>query len=129
MTQQTNIKGLSHITFMCKDLEKTSQFLKEIFSAEEIFFRIAGLWDAIMEGESVDKSYNHIACQVNESDLSILEDRIKSLGLTILPGRKRNKSEGKSLYFYDYDNHLFEFHTGNLKTRLTIYNRDRNIVR
>jgi hypothetical protein len=29
--------------------------------------------------------------------------------------------EGHSLYFYDYDNHMFELHTGTLEERLTRY--------
>ncbi len=129
------IKKLSHITFICKDLEKTSLFLKEIFSAEEIyssgdktfsisrekFFKIGTIWIAIMEGAPIEKSYNHVAFQIDEKDIPLFEQKIKSLGLTLLPGRKREKSEGESLYFYDYDNHLFELHTGNLNTRLQFY--------
>ena len=57
-----------------------------------------------MEGNSIEKTYNHVAFQVDENDIPILEEKIRSLNLTILPGRKRNKSEGCSLYFYDYDN-------------------------
>lgn len=37
------------------------------------------------------------------------------------PGRKRVPGEGKSLYFYDYDNHLFELHAGSLSNRLDAY--------
>jgi catechol 2,3-dioxygenase-like lactoylglutathione lyase family enzyme len=130
------ITGLSHITFICKDLAKTTHMLKELFSAEEIyssheknfsistekFFNVAGIWIAIMEGSSVSKTYNHIAFKVDEKELVVLEQKIKKLGLVILPGRDRDKSEGQSLYFYDYDNHLFEFHTGDLKSRLEFYN-------
>ncbi|OAI46506.1 fosmidomycin resistance protein [Gammaproteobacteria bacterium SCGC AG-212-F23] len=140
MLRKTAIKGISHITFICRDLSKTTKMLKEIFSAEEVyssgdkkfsiskekFFKVANLWIAIMEGEPIEKSYNHIAFQVSEDDLPWLEEKIKSLGLTILPGRKREKSEGNSLYFYDYDNHLFELHTGNLHTRLEFYNQGSN---
>jgi catechol 2,3-dioxygenase-like lactoylglutathione lyase family enzyme len=131
------IKGLSHITFICKDLEKTLQMFKGLFGAEEIycsgtktfsiskekFLKVAGIWIAIMEGEPVDKTYNHVAFQVSHQDLPEFEAKIRSFGLTILPGRMREKEEGSSLYFYDYDNHLFELHSGDLNTRLQLYNQ------
>lgn len=129
------ITGLSHITLICKNLEKTSHMLKEVFSAEEIyssgektfstsqekFFTIAGLWIAIMQGESVEKTYNHVAFQIDEVDLHQFVTKIIELGLEILPARQRKPEEGKSVYFYDYDNHLFELHTGKLETRLNYY--------
>lgn len=129
------IKGLSHITFICHDLEKSAQFLQQVFGAKEVyssgdktfslskerFFMINHIWIAIMEGEPVEKTYNHVAFEVNGEDLPKFESAIKKLGLTILPGRKREKAEGQSLYFYDYDNHLFELHTGDLSTRLSFY--------
>jgi hypothetical protein len=31
------------------------------------------------------------------------------------------EGEGQSLYFYDFDNHLFELHTGTLAQRLARY--------
>ncbi len=37
--------------------------------------------------------------------------------------RSRVEGEGRSLYFYDYDNHLFELHTGTLFQRLQKYLR------
>lgn len=108
---------------------------KEIFDATEIyssddkqfslskekFLNIAGIWIAIMEGEPVEQTYNHIAFHVREEDLADFEKKVLSLGLTVLPGRKRESAEGNSLYFYDYDNHLFELHTGDLDTRLRFY--------
>ncbi|MBV8802178.1 MAG: FosX/FosE/FosI family fosfomycin resistance hydrolase [Gammaproteobacteria bacterium] len=130
------VKGLSHITFVCKNLEKTAKMFKGIFGAQEIycsgnkpfsiskekFLQVCDIWIAIMEGESVDRTYNHIAFRINDEELDEFETRIRSFDLTILPGRKRENAEGRSLYFYDYDNHLFELHTGNLHTRLEYYN-------
>lgn len=115
--------------------------LKGVFGAEEIycsgdktfsiskekFFQVAGIWLAIMEGEPVEKTYNHVAFQVDDKELDELEAKIRSFGLTILSGRKRESAEGRSLYFYDYDNHLLELHTGDLRTRLEYYNKDKNI--
>lgn len=131
------IEGLSHITFIVKDLERTSNFLTNIFEAKEIYqsggkifskskeksFLINGLWFAIMEGDSLtEKTYNHVAFKIAEADFEKYEKRVRSSGVEILEDRNRIDGEGKSLYFYDYDNHLFELHTGTLDRRLEAYN-------
>ncbi|EAG8540327.1 TPA: fosfomycin resistance hydrolase FosX [Listeria innocua] len=132
------ISGLSHITLIVKDLNKTTTFLEEIFDAEEIysngddtfslskekFFLIAGLWICIMEGESLqERTYNHIAFQIQAEEMDEYIERIKSLGMEIKPERSRVKGEGRSVYFYDYDNHLFELHAGTLEERLKRYHK------
>lgn len=73
------IKGLSHITFIVSDLERTSRLLVDIFDASEVydsghtthsiarekFFLINGIWIAIMAGESLpEKTYHHVAFQI-----------------------------------------------------------------
>jgi catechol 2,3-dioxygenase-like lactoylglutathione lyase family enzyme len=130
------IEGLSHITFIVSNLERMSHFLKKIFDAREVyssgevkfsiskenFFSINGLWFAIMEGDpSSEKTYNHVALKVSDVDFEKYVERVKSLDIEILEGRSRISGEGKSLYFYDYDNHLFELHTGTLGQRLESY--------
>ncbi len=131
------IQGISHITFICADLAKSVHLFQEVFAGEiiyssgdktfsiakEVFLQVGGLWIALMEGESIEKSYNHVAFQVDEELIPLLEEKIRALGLTILPGRKRKEAEGCSLYFYDYDNHLFELHSGELERRLAFYNK------
>lgn len=130
------IEGLSHITFIVKDLDRASDFLRIIFNAKEVyssgekrfshsrekFFLVNGLWFAIMEGESLtEKTYNHVALKVTETDLEKYAERVRLLDLKVLSDRSRINGEGKSLYFYDYDNHLFELHTGTLEQRLEAY--------
>ena len=131
------IYGISHITFIVKDLGKATKFFKEIFEAKEIyssedktfsiskekFFLINDLWIAVMEGEKIEKIYNHIAFKIDESDYEMYLKRIENLGLEIKVGRERVIGEGNSIYFYDYDNHLFELHTGTLETRLHHYQK------
>ena len=51
--------------------------------------------------------------------------RIEALGLDLLPPRPRVEGEGRSLYFYGPDNHLFELHTGTLEERLARYAKGR----
>lgn len=132
------IKGVSHLTFIVQDIDKSTEFFQYIFGAtvvydsgdkhfslsKERFIDINGTWVAIMQGTSLaEKTYNHIAFEVEKNDLSDFRIKIEKLGLEILNSRERIEGEGDSLYFYDYDNHLFELHTGTLKSRLTAYKR------
>lgn len=135
LMMKLKIKSISHLTFMCKDLERTARMLREVLGAEEIydsgektfsiakekFFKIAGVWVAIMEGKPIEKTYNHVAFQVNKDMLPLFEQKIRSFNLEILSSRARKTEEGDSLYFYDYDNHLFELHAGDLNRRLKFY--------
>jgi len=113
-----------------------TKFLVLIFDAEEIyssgeqtfsiskekFFLINSLWIAIMEGDSLpEKTYNHVAFKITEEDYELYAVKVRSLGVDVKEGRSRVKEEGRSLYFYDYDNHLFELHTGTLNQRLQRY--------
>ncbi|EEO5779378.1 FosX/FosE/FosI family fosfomycin resistance thiol transferase [Listeria monocytogenes] len=130
------ISGLSHITLIVKDLNKKTAFLQNIFNAEEIyssgdktfslskekFFLIAGLWICIMEGDSLqERTYNHIAFQIQSEEVDEYTERIKALGVEMKPERPRVQGEGRSIYFYDFDNHLFELHAGTLEERLKRY--------
>jgi catechol 2,3-dioxygenase-like lactoylglutathione lyase family enzyme len=130
------IKGISHITFIVKDLKKSAKLLEKVFDAKEVydsksknfslaaekFFKIGKIWVAIMQGKSLkEKTYNHFAFDVAEKDFAKYENRIKELGLEIKLARSRVKGEGRSIYFYDYDNHLFEIHSGNMQKRVKYY--------
>lgn len=130
------IEGISHLTFIVKDLERASTFFRALFEAEEIyssgdatfsltrekFFLINGLWIAIMEGDSLtDRTYNHVAFKIPDEEFDNYEKRVRDLGLELKNPRARVEGEGRSLYFYDFDNHLFELHTGNLSERLARY--------
>ena len=128
------------MTFVVKDLERSSMFLEKIFAAKEVyssgdetfslakekFFLINNLWICIMEGEPLrERTYNHVAFQIQESEFEHYLERIKALGVEIKPERPRVSGEGRSIYFYDFDNHLFELHTGTLAERLDCYSRGR----
>ena len=77
-----------------------------------------------MEGDPLsEKTYNHVAFKVSADDLPRYRAAIEKLGLPIREPRPRVDGEGQSLYFYDFDNHLFELHTGTLTDRLAAYVR------
>lgn len=130
------IENVSHITFVAKDLDKTTKLFKELFGAEEVyysggethslykerFFRIGGQWMAVMENKDiVNRTYHHVAFKIKEEDIDTYLKKIKEFNLDMKPPRPRIEGEGYSIYFYDYDNNLFELHTGTLKERLHAY--------
>lgn len=132
------IESLSHITLIVSDIKKMTHLLKYVFDAEEVYdskeqnfsisdekyFLIGKIWIAVMKGEPLRKrSYNHIAFKIPDAEFDQYVSRIRKLGLEIKHGRSRVKGDAQSIYFYDYDNHLFELHTGTLRTRLRNYSR------
>ncbi len=79
------IKGISHITFVVRNLDRTAAFFKEILDAEEVydsgserhslypekFFLIGGQWIAVMQAdEVVNRTYHHVAFNVKATDLN-----------------------------------------------------------
>jgi len=64
-----------------------------------------------------------VAFKLSEAELIQCRIRLEALGVEIRPPRPRVDGEGLSLYFYDFDNHLFELHTGDLAQRLARYAR------
>lgn len=130
------IEGLSHITLITRDLERMSAIIEQVLDGREIydsgedtfslsrekFFIVGGHWIAVMEGETLaERTYNHIAFKIPAEAIDDYRARIERLGLTIRESRPRVEGEGRSLYFYDDDNHLFELHTGTLEERLARY--------
>jgi catechol 2,3-dioxygenase-like lactoylglutathione lyase family enzyme len=83
---------------------------------------VGKLWIATMLGEPLpSRTYNHIAFKISDADYDDYLARVRSLGLEASEGRSRVEGEGRSIYFYDYDNHMFELHTGTLDERLRRY--------
>jgi fosfomycin resistance protein FosX len=141
-------RGLSHMTFVVRDLDRMEVLLTTVLDARKVydsgdqtfsvsrerFFLIgngagdpdapAPIWIATMEGEPLaSRTYNHVAFKIEETDYERYLAAIQFLGLEVREGRARVDGEGRSIYFHDYDNHLFELHTGTLSERLAGYAR------
>jgi fosfomycin resistance protein FosX len=131
-----SVEGISHITLLVKDLERSANLLMAVFEAEQVyssdsqqfsfsrekFFIVGGIWLALMEGSPLpERNYNHIAFKIPASEYECFKKRLKAVGVEYKEDRSRVQGEGVSLYFYDFDNHLFELHTGTLEERLNTY--------
>ncbi|MFN3229351.1 MAG: FosX/FosE/FosI family fosfomycin resistance hydrolase [Asticcacaulis sp.] len=139
-------QGLSHITFIVRDLDKMELLLVNVFHARKVydsgsrtfsiskerFFLVgdelgtegasAPVWIATMQGEPLpSRTYNHVAFKIDEASYDERFEAIRALGLEVRESRPRVEGEGRSIYFHDFDNHLFELHTGTLFERLKRY--------
>ena len=130
------VEGLSHITLIVRDLDRMERILATVLGATKVydsgsdchslsrerFFLVGNIWLAIMQGSPLPaRSYNHIAFKIEDAEYEAYRDRIAALGLEMQQDRARQPGEGRSLYFFDDDNHLFELHTGTLQQRLRTY--------
>jgi catechol 2,3-dioxygenase-like lactoylglutathione lyase family enzyme len=130
------MQGISHITFIVRDLERMAVLLCQGLGAREVyasgnrqhsvspekFFLLGQTWIAAMQGEPpMERSYQHVAFSVQESELPDYVAKLSALGVEIRQPRSRIEGEGKSIYFYDFDNHLFELHSGTLEQRVAAY--------
>ena len=128
--------GLSHITFVVRDLAAMSRIMVEVLGGREVyssgarqhsisaekFFMVGDVWVAIMQGESLPtRTYNHVAFKTDDDGIARAKLAVEKLGLEMKPPRPRIEGEGQSLYFYTPDNHLIELHTGTLDDRLKAY--------
>lgn len=129
------ITGLSHLTFVVRDLERSARLWVEGLGAQQVydsgdqchshspekFLLLGSVWIALMQGEPGTRSYRHAAFDVPAEELEAFESRLRALGAEVQTPRPRIAGEGVSLYFHDYDNNLLELHSGSLQQRLAAY--------
>ena len=96
------IEGLSHVTFVVRDLDRMTRILTDIFGAQEVyasgdetfsvarekFFQVGDLWIAVMEGEPLpSRTYDHVAFKIEGAEFEAYEAKVKAMGLEIRPPR------------------------------------------
>ena len=139
------VNGLSHITLISSDLNRLEEILISVLDArkvydsgaeqfslsEERFYLIGNqnsvdetenLWLVAMKGNpKLERDYHHIAFAIHEDEIIKKELLIDGMKLEKKPPRPRVEGEGYSVYFYDFDSHLFELHSGTLAMCLKRY--------
>lgn len=116
---------ISHIALVVKDSSRTATLFKDLFGAvvvvrkdvdghEETYVRLGRTWFVLAQAEVVrPRSGDHIAFSVSKSTLLETAEKLKRMNMEFFLARSDT-----ALYFFDYDNHIFELDTTDLDREL-----------
>jgi catechol 2,3-dioxygenase-like lactoylglutathione lyase family enzyme len=118
------LDSIGHIALVVKDSSRTAALFKDLFGAEivvrndddheETYVKLGRTWFVLAQAE-VDRprSGDHIAFSVSKSMLLETAEKLKKLNMEFFLARSDT-----ALYFFDYDNHVFELDTTDLDREL-----------
>jgi catechol 2,3-dioxygenase-like lactoylglutathione lyase family enzyme len=119
------LKEIGHIALIVQNPARTASLLAELFESkivsrkdsdghEETFVRLGRTWFALVKADvQRPRTGDHVAFSVSKSTLLACAKKLKQMGQEFSFARSDT-----ALYFYDYDNHLFELDTTDLEKDL-----------
>ena len=109
------LESISHIALVVKEPARTAALFHELFGARvfereddegdlETFVKLGGIW-IVLVGASVERARtgDHIAFHATPEILEATAAKLQAMGREFIRGRSN-----KALYFFDYDDHVFE---------------------
>ena len=109
------LEAISHIALVVKDPVRTAALFHDLFGAraieredeeghDEIFVRLGGIW-IVLVGALVERARtgDHIAFRATTEILEATAVRLEAMGREFIWARSN-----RALYFFDYDDHVFE---------------------
>ena len=106
---------IAHVALIVRDPARTAGFLRELFEApvlrrtdaqghDETFVRLGVTWFALIGADvERERTGDHIAFRVARETIASIADKLKAKGCEFILSES-----GTSLYFFDFDNHVFE---------------------
>jgi len=119
------LASISHIALVVKDPARTAALLGNLFSARvverqddaghfETFVRLGGTW-MVLVAAPVERARtgDHIAFRATPEILESTAARLQAMGREFIRARSN-----RALYFFDYDEHVFELDTEDIDAEL-----------
>ncbi|HXY96836.1 MAG TPA: VOC family protein [Steroidobacteraceae bacterium] len=119
------LESLSHIALVVKDPGRTAALFRDLFSARvleredddghlETFVRLGGVW-IVLVGAPVERARtgDHIAFRASAEILEATAAKLEAMGREFIRARSN-----RALYFFDYDDHVFELDAEDLDEEL-----------
>ena len=119
------LESISHIALVVKDPARTAALFHELFSAQaieredteghlETFVRLGGTW-IVLVAAAVQRARtgDHIAFRATPELLEATVTKLQGMGREFVRARSN-----RALYFFDYDDHVFELDTEDIDKEL-----------
>src|SRR5512146_268756 len=121
------LESISHIALVVKDPARTAALFHDLFNARavareddeghlETFVRLGGIW-IVLVGAPVQRARtgDHIAFHATPEVLEATVTKLETMGREFIRARSN-----RALYFFDYDDHVFELDTENIDKELGV---------
>jgi catechol 2,3-dioxygenase-like lactoylglutathione lyase family enzyme len=112
------LESISHVALVVKDPSKTAALFQDLFDARtvqrkddeghlETFVKLGGAW-IVLVGAPVQRTRtgDHIAFQATPDIIEATVAKLQKMGREFVRARS-----DRALYFFDYDDHVFELNT------------------
>ena len=119
------LHSLSHMALVVNDPARTSALFQDLFGARvlerkdeeghlETFVRLGGIW-IVLVGAPVQRTRtgDHIAFRATPEIIEATAAKLQAMGREFIQARSN-----KALYFFDYDDHVFELDAEDLDQEL-----------
>lgn len=119
------LESISHIALVVQDSGRTAALFRDLFSARvlervddeghlETFVRLGGVW-LVLVGAPVERTRtgDHIAFRATPEILEATAARLEAMGREFVRARSN-----RALYFFDYDDHVFELDADDIDEEL-----------
>jgi catechol 2,3-dioxygenase-like lactoylglutathione lyase family enzyme len=119
------LNSIGHIALVVTDPARTALLFESLFGAktvrrvdaeghDETFINLGNTWFLLAQANvERQRTGDHIAFHVTKADLVATAEKLKDMNLEFILARSDT-----SLYFFDYDNHIFELDTTDLGSEL-----------
>jgi catechol 2,3-dioxygenase-like lactoylglutathione lyase family enzyme len=119
------LEAISHIALVVKDPARTAALFHDLFDVRalvrkdaeghsETFVRLAGTWLVLVTAPvERPRTGDHIAFRATPGILEATAAKLQAMGREFIRARS-----DRALYFFDYDDHVFELDTEDLDAEL-----------
>jgi catechol 2,3-dioxygenase-like lactoylglutathione lyase family enzyme len=117
--------SIAHVALVVREPARTAELFRTLFECkivsrrdaehhDETFVKLGDTWFALIQADiQRTRTGDHIAFKVSKETLEATAQKLEALQLEHIRARS-----GTSLYFFDYDNHVFELDTTTLEAEL-----------
>ncbi len=118
--------ALSHVALVVADPARTAKLFYDLFGVkplkrideeghDETYFKLGDVWLLLVKHSVTrEKTGDHIGFKVSPELLKATRDKLAAMDMEFILARGDT-----SLYFFDYDNHVFELETVDLAFELS----------